>query len=250
MKKIIYTLLVAVLALSFMGCPSVYKDLEAVGSLDGIYLRGGMNSWTTDNPLVAGESVGLYSVEFEAKEATYEFKFADEGWGVEYCQAKGNTTLTTALAGITFSSVGNDKVEGLTVGKTYKFDIIAYPTSIAATLVEVVVEEPAVVSTYLTVTLPDAASEANVYAWSSDGSDTDLFGSWPGVPLTRAGKSNVFYTVIDWDTLKTAIPETSSINLIINGVGFDQSNDINVTYAKMTGDLTLTVNADKTFEIK
>ena len=27
MKKIIYTLLVAVMALSFMGCPTVYEDL-------------------------------------------------------------------------------------------------------------------------------------------------------------------------------------------------------------------------------
>ena len=28
MKKIIYTLLVAVMALSFMGCPTVYEDLK------------------------------------------------------------------------------------------------------------------------------------------------------------------------------------------------------------------------------
>ena len=60
----------------------------------------------------------------------------------------------------------------------------------------------------------------------------------------------VLLVVIAVVTLGIGYAAISAINLIINGVGFDQSNDINVTYAKMTGDLTLTVNADKTFEIK
>ena len=142
MKKIIYTLLVTVLALSFMGCPSVYKDLDAVGSLDGIYLKGGMNGWTNDNPLVAEDTAGFYSVEFIANDTAIQFKFADADWGVQYCTAKDNTTLNSSLSGVTFTQVDdgngglNDQINGLTKGKAYKFDIIAGPTSIEASLVE------------------------------------------------------------------------------------------------------------------
>lgn len=142
MKKIIYTLLVTVLALSFMGCPSVYKDLDAVGSLDGIYLKGGMNEWTNDNPLIAGDTAGFYSVEFIANDTEIQFKFADADWGVQYCTAKDNTELNTTLSGVTFTQVDdgngglNDQINGLTKGKAYKFDIIAGPTSIEASLVE------------------------------------------------------------------------------------------------------------------
>lgn len=142
MKKIIYTLLVTVLALSFMGCPSVYKDLDAVGSLDGIYLKGGMNGWTNDNPLVAADTAGFYSVEFIANDTEIQFKFADADWGVQYCTAKDNTELNTTLSGVTFTQVDdgngglNDQINGLTKGKAYKFDIIAGPTSIEASLVE------------------------------------------------------------------------------------------------------------------
>ena len=48
MKKIIYTLLVAVLALSFMGCPTVYEDLKPQVDLSSFYLRGNMNNWCDD----------------------------------------------------------------------------------------------------------------------------------------------------------------------------------------------------------
>ena len=180
-----------------------------------------MNEWGTTNPVVAGDIAGFYSVEFIAKDTSHEFKFANSDWTVEFCQAKENSTLTTALAGVKFSSVGNDKVEGLTKGKAYKFEIIAGPTTIEATLVEgsmegitppaaeeedeeadeeeVVEEKPVLVSVpvdHFAVKFTGLELEDGAHDWNSNISWGGAKGTWAGSDYVK-GTGAITVNVVD-----------------------------------------------------
>ena len=73
MKKIIYTLLVAVLALSFMGCPSVYEDLKPQLDLTGFYLKGSFDNFG-DGIQLEKQADGSWSANFKATGSEVEFK--------------------------------------------------------------------------------------------------------------------------------------------------------------------------------
>lgn len=131
MKKIIYTLLVAVMALSFMGCPTVYEDLDPQVDLSPFYLRGNMNNWCndalTDGALTKNDD-GSFSITYTAKAEPDEFAIADEGWGVKYCNG------TEIAVGADFVELGsggaNAKVTGQIPGNNYKMTIKPLSTSI------------------------------------------------------------------------------------------------------------------------
>lgn len=131
MKKIIYTLLVAVMALSFMGCPTVYEDLDPQVDLSPFYLRGNMNNWCndalTDGALTKNDD-GSFSITYTAKAEPDEFAIADEGWGVKYCNG------TEIAVGADFVELGsggaNAKVTGQVPGNNYKMTIKPLSTSI------------------------------------------------------------------------------------------------------------------------
>ena len=131
MKKIIYTLLVAVMALSFMGCPTVYEDLAPQVDLSPFYLRGNMNNWCndalTDGALTKNDD-GSFSITYTAKAEPDEFAIADEGWGVKYCNG------TEIAVGADFVELGsggaNAKVTGQVPGNNYKMTIKPLSTSI------------------------------------------------------------------------------------------------------------------------
>jgi hypothetical protein len=135
MKKIIYTLLVAVLALSFMGCPSVYEDLAPQVDLTGFYLRGDMNGWGTDDALVAKED-GTYSVKFTSSKADNGFKVATEDWGTEFGYSGIKANLEKMPAGVVYKGTDdgfgglNSTLAGLTPSKTYEMIIVPGATDI------------------------------------------------------------------------------------------------------------------------
>lgn len=131
MKKIIYTLLVAVMALSFMGCPTVYEDLAPQVDLSPFYLRGNMNNWCndalTDGALTKNDD-GSFSITYTAKAEPDEFAIADEGWGVKYCNG---TEITVGADFVELGSGGaNAKITGQVPGNNYKMTIKPLSTSI------------------------------------------------------------------------------------------------------------------------
>ena len=123
MKKIIYTLLVAVLALSFMGCPTVYEDLKPQVDLSSFYLRGNMNNWCNDaledGALTANDD-GTFSITYTAKAAGDEFAIANEGWSSKFC---GKEVAVDGDFVKMEPGAGNAKVTGQVPGNNYKMTI-------------------------------------------------------------------------------------------------------------------------------
>ena len=124
MKKIIYTLLVAVLALSFMGCPSVYEDLKPQVDLSSFYLRGNMNNWCNDaledGALTANED-GTFSITYTAVAAGDEFAIANEGWSSKFCGKE--VAVDGGFVKMEPGSNDNAKVTGQVPGNNYKMTI-------------------------------------------------------------------------------------------------------------------------------
>ena len=123
MKKIIYTLLVAFVALSFMGCPSIHSDLDPLVDLKPFYLRGNMNNWCndalTDGALTANDD-GTYSITYTAKAEPDEFAIANEAWSTKFC---GVEVAVGADFVDLIPGAGNAKVTGQVPGNNYKMTI-------------------------------------------------------------------------------------------------------------------------------
>ena len=123
MKKIIYTLLVAFVALSFMGCPSIHSDLDPLVDLKPFYLRGNMNNWCndalTDGALTANAD-GTYSITYTAKAEPDEFAIANEAWSTKFC---GVEVAVGADFVDLIPGAGNAKVTGQVPGNNYKMTI-------------------------------------------------------------------------------------------------------------------------------
>ena len=123
MKKIIYTLLVAFVALSFMGCPSIHSDLDPLVDLKPFYLRGNMNNWCndalTDGALTANAD-GTFSITYTAKAEPDEFAIANEAWSTKFC---GVEVAVGADFVDLIPGAGNAKVTGQVPGNNYKMTI-------------------------------------------------------------------------------------------------------------------------------
>ena len=123
MKKIIYTLLVALLAFSFMGCPSIHSDLDPLVDLKPFYLRGNMNNWCNDalkdGALTANDD-GTYSITYTAKAEPDEFAIANEAWSTKFC---GVEVVVGADFVDLIPGAGNAKVTGQVPGNNYKMTI-------------------------------------------------------------------------------------------------------------------------------
>ena len=124
MKKIIYTLLVAVLALSFMGCPTVYEDLKPQVDLSSYYLRGNMNNWCNDalsDGALTANADGTFSITYTAKAEPDEFAIANGGWSSKFC--KGAEVVVDGDFVELAAGGDNAKVTGQVPGNNYKMTI-------------------------------------------------------------------------------------------------------------------------------
>ena len=137
MKKIIYTLLVAVLAFSFMGCPSVYEDLKFEEKVPTpAYIQGDM----TDNKAVAMEvdgDVATYTFKYSVKDhnawngepGTVNFKVSPEkdgdglNWPLAWSNAK--LTLNGEAVVVTEQNTSNISCSGLADGEEYTIKVTA-----------------------------------------------------------------------------------------------------------------------------
>ena len=140
MKKIIYTLLVAVLALSFMGCPTVNSDLNPQLDLTGLYLKGEADGWGDGFPLEKQED-GTWTVKFVAPAAEMQFKVATADWATAYPLDKDGACVEMAFgeeaeffAGD--SGFSNPKITGLASGNNYVLVVTPLSTSILITVIE------------------------------------------------------------------------------------------------------------------
>ena len=81
MKKIIFGLLIAFVALSFMGCPTVYeKDYEYASAT--AYYAGSSNDWTFDL-MAFNEANGKCEIEVEVVEGDNFKLTATDSWSIE-----------------------------------------------------------------------------------------------------------------------------------------------------------------------
>ena len=124
MKKIIYTLLVAFVALSFMGCPSIHSDLDPLVDLKPFYLRGNMNNWCndalTDGALTANAD-GTFSITYTAKAEPDEFAVANEAWSTKFGGVE--VVVGADFVDLIPGAAANAKVTGQVPGNNYKMTI-------------------------------------------------------------------------------------------------------------------------------
>ena len=145
MKKIIFGLLVAFVALSFMGCPTVYADRDydklpvgdVVGDMngDGIVLAemagvpGGYKtaSFTYANDMTAWGG-GNGTCNFKIR------KVAGDWGGGDY----GSTSVAADKLpdGVELGGEGNITITGLVAGKSYHFEMVTIAPTIKISLIE------------------------------------------------------------------------------------------------------------------
>ena len=140
MKKIIYTLLVALMALSFMGCPTVNSDLNPQLDLTGLFLKGEADGWGDGIPLEKQED-GTYTAKFVAPAAEMQFKVATADWATAYPLDKDGNCVVFAFgeeaeffAGD--SGLSNPKVTGLSSGNNYVMVVTPLSTSVMIKIIE------------------------------------------------------------------------------------------------------------------
>ena len=140
MKKIIYILLTAVLALSFMGCPTVNADLDPQLDLAGLYLKGEADNWGEGFPLVK-QADGTWTVSFVAPATEMQFKVATSDWATAYPLDKDGACGEIALGDEAEFFAGdsgfdNPKVTGLSSGNNYIMVVTPGSTSIFIKVIE------------------------------------------------------------------------------------------------------------------
>ena len=144
MKKIIYTLLVAILAFSFMGCPTVNSDLPPQLDLTGLFLKGEADGWGAGFPLEKQED-GTWTVKFVAPAAEMQFKIATADWSTAYpVDAEGVCIVLPFGEEAEFfagdSGLLNPKITGLV--KDAEYTMVITPLS-ASIMIKVVGEAAA-----------------------------------------------------------------------------------------------------------
>ena len=143
MKKIIYTLLVAVLAFSFMGCPSVYEDLKFEEKVPTpAYIQGAMTPADTAVAMEVNGDVATYTFKYSAKDhsgwesepGTVNFKVCPEiaggrlNWPLAWSNAK--LTVNGEAVEVTEQNTGNISCSGLLDGEEYTIKVTAGAKSV------------------------------------------------------------------------------------------------------------------------
>ena len=202
MKKIIYTLLVAILAFSFMGCPTVNSDLPPQLDLTGLYLKCEADGWGAGFPLEK-QADGTWTVEFVAPAAEMQFKIATADWSTAYpLDANGECVVLAFGDEAEFfagdSGFSNPKITGLVKDAEYTMVITPLSSSI---MIKVVGEaaapaptpdEEEAVLVWPPVALPIDCFAVKVEGLSSDGEKTwNSNISWGGAVGKWAGKDYV-----------------------------------------------------------
>ena len=141
MKKIIYILLTAVLALSFMGCPTTYDDVEYDQYVPTVqYIQGDMAgsaaamevnglvatyTFTYDETMTAwGSSLGTITFKVAAVEAGGQLDWPN-AWSDATLTLNGEAVFTESKNG------GNNTCEGLTVGEDYTITVTSGLTGVS-----------------------------------------------------------------------------------------------------------------------
>lgn len=95
MKKLIFGLLVAFVALSFMGCPTTYEDGKYEYASATAYYVGDSNDWKWEK-MEYDFGTGLCVIEVEVKAgATFKIT-ATEGWDMEWNNANLDESCVNA----------------------------------------------------------------------------------------------------------------------------------------------------------
>lgn len=137
MKKIIYTLLVAVMALSFMGCPTVYEDLKFEELVPTpAYIMGDMAGEA--KAMEVNGNVATYTFKYSATErawsspvGTISFKVSaklgPDGKSLDWDNAWSDAVLTLNGEAVETEAKnkGNNTCEGLTDGEEYTITVTA-----------------------------------------------------------------------------------------------------------------------------
>ena len=137
MKKIIFGLLVAFVALSFMGCPTVHEDAE-FKVITPVYFVGEMNGWELTDAKkinwVLGTGVATASIEFTVtEEKDYGYNVCDAGYNPKYGADLELGKEFIALKSL--SGMDSGKIKQLTAG-TYVFMLEADSSTVKAKVVK------------------------------------------------------------------------------------------------------------------
>lgn len=152
MKKIIYTLLFTVLALSFMGCPSVHTDLEPLIDASVLKVRGTIQpeAWSGSGEALKSDGNGSFIYEFVATSDSANFAIDDGGWGTTYRGDADGKLLELevgkAVKAYPLSSPDCPKLTGLSVKTKYTVKVTPYSSYVE---IEVVEGEPTVPALYV-----------------------------------------------------------------------------------------------------
>ena len=95
MKKFIFGLLVAFVALSFMGCPTVYEDTKLEYAKATAYYAGSSNGWTFDL-MAFNEANGKCEIEVEVVEGDNFKLTATDSWSIEWTNANLDESCANA----------------------------------------------------------------------------------------------------------------------------------------------------------
>lgn len=95
MKKNIFGLLVAFVALSFMGCPTVYEDTKLEYAKATAYYAGSSNDWTFDL-MEFNEANGKCEIEVEVVEGDNFKLTATDSWSIEWTNANLDESCANA----------------------------------------------------------------------------------------------------------------------------------------------------------
>ena len=139
MKKIIFGLLIAFVALSFMGCPTVHEDAE-FKVITPVYFTGDMNGWNwalTDAQKITwvlGTGVATASIEFTVtEEKDYGYNVCDADYNPKYGADLELGKDFIALKSL--SGMDSGKIKQLTAG-TYVFMLEADSSEVKAKVVK------------------------------------------------------------------------------------------------------------------
>ena len=217
MKKIIYTLLVAVLALSFMGCPTTYDDVEydqfvptvqyIMGDMAGTPAAMKVNglvatyTFTYDETMTAwGGSAGLinFKVAAVADAAGLDWPNA---WSDAALTINGDPVFTESKNG------GNNSCMGLVVGEEYTITVTSGTTGVTMAITGKAEEAtgPAADNTWPPVAVATGCYAVKVTGlsladgdsvWNSNISWGGAKGSWAGYDKV-AGTSGIKVNVKD-----------------------------------------------------
>ena len=205
MKKIIYTLLVAVLALSFMGCPTTYDDVEYDQFVPTVqYIMGDMAG--TPAAMTVNGLVATYTFTYDATMTAWggsagliNFKVAAvaDAAGLDWPNAWSDAALTINGEAVFTESKngGNNSCMGLVEGEEYTITVTSETTGVSIAITGKAEEAtgPAADNTWPPVSVATGCYAVKVTGLSLADGDSVWNSniSWGGAKGTWAGYDKV-----------------------------------------------------------